>query len=106
MDQVFVFPNIIRFSWGTVEPFFEKAVKVEWPHDKELEKVSGGWKSLQLLKSIALNIFLFFRTQANAPTGTQSITSFLAKPAKKAKTSANARAAFFTQRNLQDVTDF
>ncbi|KAJ8524212.1 hypothetical protein ON010_g16906 [Phytophthora cinnamomi] len=42
MDEVFVFPNIIRFSWGTVEPFFEKAVKVEWPHDKELEKVRGA----------------------------------------------------------------
>jgi hypothetical protein len=39
MDDVFVFPNIIRFSWGTVEPFVEKAVKVEWPHEKELEKV-------------------------------------------------------------------
>ncbi|KAG6602783.1 ribonuclease HII [Phytophthora cinnamomi] len=81
MDEVFVFPNIIRFSWGTVEPFFEKAVKVEWPHDKELEK-------------------------ANAPAGTQSITSFLAQPSKKAKTSASTRAAFFTQRHLQDVTDF
>ncbi|KAF4037621.1 Ribonuclease HII [Phytophthora infestans] len=79
MDQVFVFPNIIRFSWGTVEPFNEKAVKVEWPHDKDLEK-------------------------ANAPTGTQSITSFLAKPVKKEK--PVTRAAFFTQRNMQDVTDF
>ncbi|RLN90593.1 hypothetical protein BBJ28_00007965 [Nothophytophthora sp. Chile5] len=39
MDNVFVFPNIIRFSWGTVEPFLTKAVKVEWPHEKELEKV-------------------------------------------------------------------
>ncbi|KAG7386704.1 Ribonuclease H2 subunit A [Phytophthora pseudosyringae] len=80
MDDVFVFPNIIRFSWGTVEPFVEKAVKVEWPHDKELDK-------------------------ANAPTGTQSITSFLAKPVKKSTPPA-ARAAFFTQRNIQDVTDF
>ncbi|KAF1786885.1 Ribonuclease HII/HIII domain [Phytophthora cactorum] len=79
VDRVFVFPNIIRFSWGTVEPFTEKAVKVEWPHEKELEK-------------------------ANAPTGTQSITSFLAKPVKKAKPAT--RAAFFTQRNMQDVTDF
>ncbi|KAG6959293.1 hypothetical protein JG687_00008878 [Phytophthora cactorum] len=79
VDRVFVFPNIIRFSWGTVEPFTEKAVKVEWPHEKELEK-------------------------ANAPTGTQSITSFLAKPVKKAKPAT--RAAFFTQRNMQDLWQF
>ena len=39
MDEVFMFPSIIRFSWGTVEPFYEKAVKVEWPHEKELDKV-------------------------------------------------------------------
>ena len=39
MDDVFMFPNIIRFSWGTVEPFSEKAVKVEWPHEKVLDKV-------------------------------------------------------------------
>ena len=39
MDKVFVFPNIIRFSWGTIDPFFEKAVKVKWPHEKELDKV-------------------------------------------------------------------
>ncbi|KAL3667072.1 hypothetical protein V7S43_008014 [Phytophthora oleae] len=80
VDNVFVFPNIIRFSWGTVEPFFDNAVKVEWPHEKELEK-------------------------ANAPSGTQSITSFLAKPAKKSKPAA-ARASFFTQRHMNDVVDF
>ncbi|RLN96601.1 hypothetical protein BBJ28_00000147 [Nothophytophthora sp. Chile5] len=60
MDNVFVFPNIIRFSWGTVEPFLTKAVKVEWPHEKELEK-------------------------ASAPTGTQSITSFLQAPKTASK---------------------
>ncbi|POM78252.1 Ribonuclease H2 subunit A [Phytophthora palmivora] len=61
MDNVFVFPNIIRFSWGTVEPFYEKAVKVEWPHEKELEKCLhrgelwqfstqfGGWLRIKLL---------------------------------------------------------
>ncbi|GMF13351.1 unnamed protein product [Phytophthora lilii] len=43
--------------------------------------------------------------QANAPAGTQSITSFLAKPAKKASP-APTRAAFFTQRRMHDVTDF
>ncbi|KAG1709116.1 hypothetical protein DVH05_022748 [Phytophthora capsici] len=80
VDNVFIFPNIIRFSWGTVEPFFDKAVKVEWPHEKELEKT-------------------------NAPTGTQSITSFLAKPAKKVKP-AVTRASFFTQRHMNDVVDF
>ncbi|KAL4158391.1 hypothetical protein PRNP1_004167 [Phytophthora ramorum] len=79
MDDVFVFPNIIRFSWGTVEPFVEKAAKVEWPHEKELDK-------------------------ANAPAGTQSITSFLAQAPKKSKPAV--RAAFFTQRHLHDVTDF
>ncbi|KAG7394143.1 Ribonuclease H2 subunit A [Phytophthora boehmeriae] len=82
MDNVFVFPNIIRFSWGTVEPFFEKAVKVEWPHDKELEK-------------------------ASAPTGTQSITSFLtAKAPKKTDKPIVERADFFTQRRMHDVNDF
>ncbi|OWZ19587.1 Ribonuclease H2 [Phytophthora megakarya] len=61
VDNVFVFPNIIRFSWGTVEPFFEKAVKVQWPHEKELEKCLhrgevwqfsaqyGGWLRINLL---------------------------------------------------------
>ncbi|CAI5736934.1 unnamed protein product [Hyaloperonospora brassicae] len=82
MDDVFMFPNIIRFSWGTVEPFSEKAVKVEWPHEKELDK-------------------------ANAPAGTQSITSFLATTSTQGKPKVAAtRAAFFTQRNMHDVNDF
>uniref|UniRef100_A0AAV1UH17 Ribonuclease n=1 Tax=Peronospora matthiolae TaxID=2874970 RepID=A0AAV1UH17_9STRA len=82
MDEVFMFPSIIRFSWGTVEPFYEKAVKVEWPHEKELEKV-------------------------NAPAGTQSITSFLATTPKEIGSKITAtRAAFFTQRNMNDVNDF
>ncbi|CAH0492344.1 unnamed protein product [Peronospora farinosa] len=80
MDEVFLFPNIIRFSWGTIDPFFEKAVKVEWPHEKELDK-------------------------ANAPAGTQSIASFLTTAPRKAKPIAT-RAAFFTQRNMHDVIDF
>ncbi|TDH66854.1 hypothetical protein CCR75_003123 [Bremia lactucae] len=79
LDPVFVFPNIIRFSWGTVEPFLEKAVKVDWIYEKEL-------------------------TKANTPSGTQSITSFLAKPVSEVK--PIVRAAFFTQRNMQDVIDF
>jgi hypothetical protein len=42
VDHVFAFPNIVRFSWGTIEPFLNKAAKVEWPHEQELEKV---WRS-------------------------------------------------------------
>ncbi|CAI5718031.1 unnamed protein product [Peronospora destructor] len=80
MDEVFVFPNIIRFSWGTIDPFFEKAVKVEWPHEKEIDK-------------------------ANAPGGTSSITSFLTAAPKNTQPIAT-RAAFFTQRNMHDVIDF
>lgn len=79
MEPLFAFPNIVRFSWGTVEPFLTKAVKVEWPHDKELDK-------------------------ANAPAGTQSITSFLQAPVAKQK--AVKRSPFFADRRIQDVTDF
>lgn len=39
MENLFTFPNIVRFSWGTIEPYLTKAVKVEWPHDKDLDKV-------------------------------------------------------------------
>ncbi|TYZ58378.1 hypothetical protein PybrP1_006186 [[Pythium] brassicae (nom. inval.)] len=79
LEPLFAFPNIVRFSWGTVEPFLAKAVKVEWPHEKELDK-------------------------ASAPAGTQSITSFLQAP-KKAPSAAK-RTSFFADRKLQDVTDF
>ncbi|KAI9895608.1 hypothetical protein PsorP6_018655 [Peronosclerospora sorghi] len=27
-DEIFLFPNIIRFSWGTVEPFLEKLLRL------------------------------------------------------------------------------
>lgn len=43
--------------------------------------------------------------QANAPVGTQSITSFLQTP-KKDKTPSVKRAAFFADRKIQDVADF
>ncbi|RMX62793.1 hypothetical protein DD238_007752 [Peronospora effusa] len=89
MDEVFLFPNIIRFSWGTIDPFFEKAVKVEWPHEKELDKVGDVCND----------------EEANAPAGTQSIASFLTTAPRKAKPIAT-RAAFFTQRNMHDVIDF
>lgn len=49
MDNVFAFPNIVRFSWGTVEPFLDKAVKVEWPHDKELDKVGQLFAAVSIL---------------------------------------------------------
>ncbi|KAF1321069.1 Ribonuclease h2 subunit a, partial [Globisporangium splendens] len=57
MDNVFGFPNIVRFSWGTIEPFLLKAVKVEWPHDKELEKVRAYkvmMGALHALRTMAL----------------------------------------------------
>ncbi|KAF0700726.1 Aste57867_8780 [Aphanomyces stellatus] len=62
LEPVFGYPNIVRFSWGTLESYVDRLVKVDWPHDKE-----------------------------DAPAGTQSIMSFMAPSAsapKKRKRSA------------------
>ncbi|DAZ97400.1 TPA: hypothetical protein N0F65_011284 [Lagenidium giganteum] len=81
-DNLFVFPNIVRFSWGTIESYLERAVKVEWPHEKDLDK-------------------------ADAPKGTQSITSFL-QPAKPKQSTANKRKRheFFTRRQMHHISTF
>ncbi|GLE00405.1 hypothetical protein PINS_up009162 [Pythium insidiosum] len=86
MDPVFAFPNIVRFSWGTIEPFFAKATPVDWPFMRELEK-------------------------DDAPVGTQAITSFFQTKASPAsgKGDANAavaRADFFKERHMHVVNDF
>lgn len=83
MDPVFAFPNIVRFSWGTIEPFLQKAVPVDWPYERELEK-------------------------ASAPAGTQAITSFFQASAQDPANAKAAieRSAYFRQRQLHDVTEF
>ncbi|TMW62684.1 hypothetical protein Poli38472_005302 [Pythium oligandrum] len=81
MDPVFAFPNIVRFSWGTIEPFLGKAVPVDWPYERELEK-------------------------ASAPVGTQSITSFFQASATAKPNASTQRPEFFRQRQMHDVVDF
>ncbi|KDO24659.1 hypothetical protein SPRG_10192 [Saprolegnia parasitica CBS 223.65] len=56
VERVFGYPNILRFSWGTLESYLDRMAAVEWPHDKE-----------------------------DAPAGTQSIKSFMQTPTKKRK---------------------
>ncbi|KAJ0409097.1 hypothetical protein P43SY_002231 [Pythium insidiosum] len=86
MDPVFAFPNIVRFSWGTIEPFFAKATPVDWPFMRELEK-------------------------EDAPVGTQAITSFFQAKAANGERNGSAkpkaaRAEFFRQRQMHVVNDF
>ncbi|CAK4674237.1 unnamed protein product [Aphanomyces euteiches] len=70
IDPIFGYPNIVRFSWGTLESYKDRLVPVEWVHDKEDGK----------------------------PTGTQSILSFMTTKKRK-------RSAYFTQNNLEVVSE-
>ncbi|OQR94806.1 ribonuclease H2 subunit A [Thraustotheca clavata] len=58
VEPVFGYPNIVRFSWGTMESYLDRMANVEWPHEKE-----------------------------DGPKGTQSIMSFMNTTTKKRKRS-------------------
>ncbi|ETV99163.1 ribonuclease HII [Aphanomyces invadans] len=66
LDPVFGYPNIVRFSWGTLESYHDRLVDVTWPHDKE-----------------------------DAPVGTQSIAAFMTSGTKKRKRAAYFAQANF-----------
>ncbi|CAE1300896.1 RNASEH2A [Acanthosepion pharaonis] len=76
MDNVFGFPQIVRFSWSTASSILEKAVPIEWEDDNvENDKPGAGCASL-----------LTFFTSKNS------------KPKHKPH-------RFFTDRNLCQVTE-
>lgn len=76
MDNVFGFPQIVRFSWSTASSILEKAVPIEWEDDNvENDNPAAGCASL-----------LSFFTSKNP------------KPKHKPH-------RFFTDRNLCQVTD-
>jgi ribonuclease H2 subunit A len=68
MDPVFAFPTIVRFSWGTIEPFLAKAVPVDWPYERELEQVRDDYSMRRTESSFCLTTS-FFSPLGKCPSG-------------------------------------
>lgn len=82
VDPVFGFPDFVRFSWSTASNVLEtEAVPVVWPDDDDM-------------------------VEGDAKSNTPAITSFFGANSPNDTKKASVRHAFFTDNNLDCITQF
>ncbi|KAJ7974882.1 Ribonuclease [Quillaja saponaria] len=86
--SVFGFPTLVRFSWGTCNPYFKDSVEVLWESDKMDEDGSGSSRGKRQLKLSNVG----FTTSK--------------KKSEEIESSGKGRCRFFEARKLEQVTHF
>ncbi|KAF3321799.1 ribonuclease H2 subunit A isoform X1 [Carex littledalei] len=86
--QLFGFPTLVRFSWGTCTPFFKDCIQVLWECDKDEEEGSNACNSKKQLKLSSVGF-----------TGYK-------RKIEDIESSGKGRCKFFQARKLELVTKF
>ncbi|XP_078155207.1 polynucleotidyl transferase, ribonuclease H-like superfamily protein [Carex rostrata] len=86
--QLFGFPTLVRFSWGTCTPFFKDCIQVLWECDKDEEEGSNACNSKKQLKLSSVGF-----------TGCK-------RKIEDIESSGKGRCKFFQARKLELVTKF
>ncbi|KAF7132828.1 hypothetical protein RHSIM_Rhsim09G0141700 [Rhododendron simsii] len=86
--NVFGFPTLVRFSWGTCTPYFKDIVEVLWESDKTDEEGSSTGSSKRQLKLSSVGF-----------TGVK-------RKSEEIESSGKGRCKFFHARKLEQVTHF